>query len=221
MLPKVDALAAAIREHTDGEKRAPRELDALFGETRLTGWLRDLFPGARVEHRFASVKATDELKLWIRHLALQCAARPGDPRVSLYIGLKDDGATLVRFGEMSLEEAHGLLADLVRLYHLGQTLPLCFFPATSLAYANAKHKAKDDAAAESAARALFLGAGYSQGARPESEDPYVEKVLAGRDPVEPGFRVIKASPPGEAKEPTFADLALAIFEPLLAHRGDA
>jgi len=221
MLPKVDALAAAIREHTDGEKREPRELDALFGETRLTGWLRDLFPGARVEHRFASVKATDELKIWIRHLALQCAAGPGDPRVSVYIGLKDDGALLVRFGEMAPQKAHGILVDLVGLYHLGQTLPLCFFPGSSFAYAKARHAGKDDAAAESAARTLFLGAGYSKGARPESEDPYVDKVLAGRDPVEPGFRVINASSPGEAKEPTFAELAMAIFEPLLAHRGDA
>jgi exodeoxyribonuclease V gamma subunit len=221
MLPKVDALASAIREHTEGEKLPPREVDVLFGETRLTGWLRDLFPGARVEHRFASVKATDELKIWIRHLALQCAAGPGDPRVSLYIGLKDDGAARVHFGELSPDKARGILAALIARYHLGQTLPLCFFPASSFAYAKAKHAGKDDAAAEGAARTVFLGGGYSKGARPESDDPYVEKVLAGSDPVEPGFRVITASSLGDATEPGFAELALDVFGPLLAHRGDA
>ena len=100
---------------------------------------------------------------------------------------------LVRFGEMAPAKAHAILARLVELYLLGQTLPLCFFPGSSFAYAKAKHAGKDDAAAESAARTQLLGAGYSKGARPESEDPYVEKVLAGSDPVEPGFRVINAS----------------------------
>lgn len=220
MLPKVDALAAAIREYTEGEKLSPRELDVLFGETRLTGWLRDLFPRARVEHRFASVKATDELKIWIRHLALHCAAGSGSPRVSVYLGLKDDRAVHVRFDEMAPDKAHAILAGLVELYHLGQTLPLCFFPGSSFAYAKAKHAGQDDAAAESAARTLFLGAGYSKGARPESEDPYVDKILAGGDPVTPGFRVITASSLGEAPEPAFAELAMDVFEPLLAHRGD-
>lgn len=223
ILPKVDALAAAVREHTDDAKREPLEIDLVCGETRVTGWLRDLFAQARVEHRFARVKATDELKIWIRHLALQCAARPGDPRVSVYIGLKEDSVRVVRFGEIGAAEAGKRLTALVTLYHLGQTMPLCFFPTTSFAYANAKNKAKpeDDATAERAARAAFFGGGFKNAPAPESADRYVERVLAGRDPVEPGFRLLDPASPGASEEPAFAGLSLDIFGPLLAHREDA
>jgi exodeoxyribonuclease V gamma subunit len=220
ILPRVDAIAAAIREHTAQQKLLPLELEVLCGETRLTGWLRNLYPEARVEHRFASVKAKDELDLWIRHLALQCATRPGYPRVSVYIGLKDGAATVVRFGEIAPDQARATLTTLVRLYQLGQMIPLCFFPGTSFAYAKAKHAGKDDSAAENAARTLFVGGGY-KGSRPESADPYVEQVLAGRDPIEAGFRLIDPGSGGEAEEPTFAELSLTIFEPLLAHREEA
>ncbi len=221
LLPRVDALAAAVREHTDEARREPLEIDLLCGETRVTGWLRDIFPRARVEHRFAGIKATDELKIWIRHLALQYAARPGDPRVSVYIGLKDDDASVVRFNEVGAAAAAARLTELVSLYHLGQTLPLCFFPRTSFAYTKSKAKPEDDAAAERAARAAFFGASFKNAPEPESADRYVERVLAGRDPIEPRFRVLDPASPGASEEPAFAELALAVFGPLLAHREGA
>ncbi len=208
------------RAHRRGAARAPRDRSPC-GETRVTGWLRDLFPRARVEHRFASIKPTDELKIWIRHLALQYAARPGDPRVSVYIGLKDDDASVVRFNEIGAATAGARLTDLVNLYHLGQTLPLCFFPRTSYAYAKSKAKPEDDAAAERAARAAFFGASFKNAPEPESADRYVERVLAGRDPIEPGFRVLDPASPGASEEPAFAELALTVFGPLLAHREGA
>ena len=219
MLPKVDALAAAVREHTrDDDKLTPLELDVLCGATRLTGFLRSLYPEGRMEHRFASVKPKDELDLWIRHLALQCAARAGYPRVSVYIGLGKDDVSIVRFPELDARRAQELLTGLVRLYHLGQTIPLCFFTTTSHAYARAKHGGKEAEAAESAARAAFTGGGFGgSGARPESADPYVEQILAGRDPIEPGFRLLDPASSGAAEEPAFADLAVETFGPMFAH----
>ncbi len=219
MLPKVDALAGAIRELATPEKLIALELDVLCGATRLTGFLRNLYPEARVEYRFATVKAKDELDLWIRHLGLQCAAKPGYPRVSVHIGLGKDDVAIVRFSELPPEEARAILTTLVRLYHLGQTLPLCFFTATSYAYASARHAGKDDDAAATAARAKFSGGGYDRkGARPESDDAHVWQILAGRDPIEPGFRLLDPAIPGAADEPSFSALAEAVFGPLFAHR---
>ena len=220
MLPKVDALAAAIREHATDEKLVALELDVRCDGTRLTGFLRNLYPAARVEYRFASVKPKDELELWIRHLGLQCAATAGYPRISVHIGLAKDQAKMVRFGELDPDEARARLTALVRLYHLGQSIPLCFFAATSHAYANALNEGKDSTAAEKAARSELFGGGHKD-ARPESADPYIARVLSGRDPTEPGFRLLDPASRGDDEEPTFADLALDIFGPLLARREKA
>jgi exodeoxyribonuclease V gamma subunit len=226
MLPKVDALAGAIREHASDEKLVALELDVMCGDTRLTGFLRNLYPGARVEYRFATVKAKDELELWIRHLGLMCAAKAGYPRTSVHIGLAKDQVSIVRLVELGADEARARLTALVRLYHLGQRIPLCFFPATSYAYASALNDGKDDTAAEKAARTAFFGGGYKD-ARPESADPYVDRVLAGHDPIEPGFRLLDVDldvdpiARGDAEEPSFAELALEVFGPLLAHKKKA
>jgi exodeoxyribonuclease V gamma subunit len=219
MLPRVDALASAIREITTEEKLVALELDVLCNGTRLTGFLRGLYPEARLEYRFASVKAKDELDLWIRHLALQCAAKDGYPRVSVHIGLAKDEVSIVRFPAIDAEKARSALAVLVGLHHLGQTVPLCFFTETSYAYAKARHAGKDDDTAASAARSTFTGGGFAgKGARSESEDPSVAQILGGRDPVEPGFRLLDPGSAGASEEQSFADLAQAIFGPLLAHR---
>ncbi|MEP7122483.1 MAG: exodeoxyribonuclease V subunit gamma [Byssovorax sp.] len=218
ILPRVDALAAAIRGHATDEKLIALELDVVCGTTRLTGFLRNLYLEARVEYRFASVKPKDELDLWIRHLGLICATKEGYPRTSVHIGLGKDKATIVRFNDLGVDEARARLTALLRLYHLGQCVPLCFFAATSYAYATARHEGNDETAAESRARALFFEGGYKD-ARPESADPYVARVLSGRDPTEPGFRVL--DPIAGAEEPAFADLAAEIFGPLLDHREEA
>ena len=140
--------------------------------------------------------------------------------MSVYIGLAKDEVALVRFAEIDAAAAREQLTTLVGLYHLGQTLPLCFFTRSSYAYARTMLAKKDDKAAAAAARTEFLGGGgdSKNGVRPESDDPYVDKVLAGRDPVEPGFHLLDPASPGAAEEPAFATLALDIFGPLLAHR---
>ena len=219
MLPRVDALAAAIRELTTDEKLVALELDVVCNGTRLTGFLRNLYPEARVEHRFASVKAKDELDLWIRHLGLQCAAKAGYPRTSVHIGLAEEEVSIVRFPELDAEKARSLLTVLVGLYHLGQTMPLCFFTETSYAYAKARHGGKDEDTAASAARTRFVGGGSAiKGGRAEADDPSVDQILGGRDPVEPAFRLLDPGSAGASEEQSFAQLASAIFGPLLAHR---
>jgi hypothetical protein len=90
------------------------------------------------------------------------------------------------------------------------------------------NEGKDTSAAEKAARTAFFGGGYKD-ARPESADPYVDRVLSGHDPIEPGFRLLDLdldldldpSTRGDAEEPTFAELALEIVGPLLAHKKKA
>jgi len=233
-LPEIEEMVSAIRRLARGARLAPRPLDLRLEQARLTGSLRDLFPGAQLVYRFASVKASAELALWIRHLALSCAlgaahrgdtADVGAPRESVLVGRDKEKkrAAVVRFRPVAEPaEARARLAELVALYHLGQRTPLCFFPEASLAYAKAKARGKSDEDARRDAREVFSPASEERAAFSASADPYVARVLGRRDPTDPQLALVEAAgernDEREASAPRFADLACLVFEPLLAHR---
>ncbi|MGK4002826.1 exodeoxyribonuclease V subunit gamma [Sorangium sp. So ce1036] len=214
-LPEIERMTAEIRRHADGEPLAPREIDLLAGGARVTGWLRELWPGAQVRYRFGKVKASNELALWIRHLALQLAAKPGDPSESLFVGY-DGKVEVVRYRPVA--DALGHLAALVDLYRAGQEQPLPFFPETSLAYAKALVKGQSEDAARAAARSTFKPDGGRGAEGKESADPYIARVLGGRDPTDPTLRLASAPGAGASPEHGFAELAATVFRPLIEHR---
>jgi exodeoxyribonuclease V gamma subunit len=217
-LPEIEAIAAAVRAHAGGARLPSRDVSLLVAGVRVTGRLSSVYPEAQVVYRFGRPTARAELALWIKHLALLAASGEG-PRQSVLVGRDRDKQreSVVRFG--GVPDPTDRIADLVRLYLLGQVLPLRFFPEASFAYAKAMESgSKDAAAAREAGRNAFAPRAFGGGAPSAAEDPYIARVLDGRDPTDPDLRLVAPEGPSAPDEPGFAELACAVFAPLLAHR---
>ncbi|HEX9621554.1 MAG TPA: exodeoxyribonuclease V subunit gamma, partial [Polyangiaceae bacterium] len=148
---EVTAVAEAARPWLEGERLPPAPLELHLAGTTLVGALRDVWPRAQVWQSYQRGHPRRALSLWIRHLVLQCMAGASLPRHTVLIGRPDltsDSADAYRRSYQALdpELARALLEDLLRLYSIGQTVPLCLFPAASLAYveALAKYDGKAD-----------------------------------------------------------------------------
>jgi hypothetical protein len=71
------------------------------------------------------------------------------------------------------------------------------------------------------ARRCFSGGGLYRGC--DLDDDYVRQVFGGLDPLQPGFRFDSArapetTPAPNGAPPSFADVALRVYAPLLSHR---
>ena len=104
----------------------------------VTGALRGLWDGGLVRTSYGRVRAKGELSVWVEHLVLQCVAPPGHSRRSVLVGRGGDDQTgpyvVVLRPLPSDAVATQRLAELVRLYWLGQRVPLPFFPESARAY---------------------------------------------------------------------------------------
>ena len=121
---------------------------------------------------------------------------------------KSDGV-VVKARYSSVTEPERILARLVELYWLGLEAPLLFLPDAAAAYVAALPEgvSKAEKAADLAYRDMF---GLFETCK------YVAKVLGDRDPIVPNFSLL-ADPADAARYPSFATVALDVFEPLLAH----
>ena len=154
------------------------------------------------------VGGRDLLAGWIRHVVWH-ALSPAtlSPALTLVVGQKKGVQEMKWLKPIEkAEDAHKWLAVLLQTYWRGQQEPLLFFPNTSLAYAKVSAKSGDDAeAAEEkgieAARKKWEPDEFGQ-SFPESADAAHQLCFQNVDPL---------------VEPRFAELAQAIFEPLLEH----
>ncbi len=162
------------------------EIDLVIGEFRLHGWLKDITPHGAVQYRFAKVKAKDRLRLWLTHLALNA--------IQL-------GARSQHFGEdeeivlAPVERAVQILHQLLEIYWRGLSKALPFYPEASLVYARQWLAGEAAKGLEQAIRA-WEGSDFALG---EGMDPYIHMAMRGRHPL----------------DDEFAELALAVYEPLL------
>ncbi len=193
----------------------PRPVDQTVGGVRLTGVLRTLSPGGQLEARYSRLGGGAELAMWIRHLVLGVVA-PSHPMRTVLVGREHDGdgAAAVTFGPVA--EPERLLADLVGLWRLGQRVPLLLFENASRAFADEMHRHGDVERARRKARGAFRPPAYDA-AFGDAADPHVRQVFGDLDPIEPGF-----DPFGGALEgyPSFDEVALRTYGPLLAHRSE-
>jgi exonuclease V gamma subunit len=75
------------------------------------------------------------LRAWIRHLALQICAGPGDPRVTEVYGRRGDESDLqLALPPLDAALAHQHLSALVERYLAGQTRPAPFLPDAGWAW---------------------------------------------------------------------------------------
>lgn len=184
-----------------------------YGATRVVGALRGLTEAAHVRVSFGRKYAFRLLKLWLGHLALGCASRPGLPRSTVWIGRTKDGVERVDFKPVD-GDPQALLADLVELYWAGQEAPLPLMPASSLAFAykmTSPHRKKKETPEDVERQALKNA--WSKwdpeafrGVR-EGADPAVARVFGEASPLD---AVAADGPLG------FKSVALRAFGPLLA-----
>jgi exodeoxyribonuclease V gamma subunit len=220
LVPEVGLLKARADALRTGPRLEALEIDGEIEGTRVTGLMRALWSAGQVRCQYARIGARRELDMWIRHVVLNWAAPPHFPRQTVLIGrpAKGGGAAMASFRPLADPAAE--LANLLRLYWLGQQLPLPLFPETSRAYAKAIAGADGDEAQAKAlqsARRVFEGT-FGSSAPPERDDPNVQQVFGNEDPLDPGLLPPETGPKGTA---SFADIALLVFGPLLDHLEDA
>jgi exodeoxyribonuclease V gamma subunit len=60
------------------ETLPPLEVDLALGAVRLQGWLSGVTPGGLLTYRAAAFNGKDMVRLWLRHLVLNCVELPRD-----------------------------------------------------------------------------------------------------------------------------------------------
>ncbi len=184
----VEAFAERVDQATGGEPLDSVPLELALGPLRLTGELRDVARDGLIAYRIANAKATDELRLWIRHLLLHLVRPRPEGWRSVWLG-KQEGVVF-----LPVLDARALLLTLAEVYHEGLHRLIPLFPRSSLAWCTASRQLES-------ARLAWDGNDWVDG---ESADDHL--AYAWRD----------VDPFADAGE--FERLAEAVFGPLVAHR---
>jgi exodeoxyribonuclease V gamma subunit len=149
-----------------------------------------------VRYRYAKVNAYDFVSAWIYHLVVNALGKEELPRETLIAG-KD---AFWRFE--SVENGAELLVGILNSYLSGLSLPLRFFPKTSMAYAEHRiEKQKTEYEALVAAQKIWEGNDYKEDSG-ESNDAYYRCCFESQ----------------EALNREFQETSLEIFGPLLICR---
>ncbi|MEW5737134.1 MAG: exodeoxyribonuclease V subunit gamma [Thermodesulfobacteriota bacterium] len=183
-------LAGRVRALVQGAQSLSVEL-SLAGFT-VSGTLSPVTGQGLFLYRASPIKAKDRLRAYLRHLAL-CLARPDAAPATCLLGL--DGTEV--FGQVPEAEARPILSGLLDLFARGSFAPLPFFPACSYAYAQARAEGRSEEASLEKARAQWYNEFKGRG---EGTDPHAARLFPGEGPF----------------GPEFAEIARAVFGPLLA-----
>jgi exodeoxyribonuclease V gamma subunit len=205
-MPVADALSRAATERRDGARLDPLLIDTVIGGMRLTGTLRERWPGGQIYVQYGQPSAKHQLRLWIRHLVLNASHDPEATSV-LLARAKDGGLAEVRFAPFP--GAAELLTRLLELYRVGGCVPLPLLPTASCRYAVAFAKWQDHARAEQEAESAYFH--RDEGGPYDQDDEYVRQVYGATPPFHGDFvRLVGA--------PTFDEVVRVVWAPLLAHR---
>lgn len=174
--------------------------------TRIVGPIQGLFEGGLVSVTFSKTIQARLLRLWVCHLVGTVAilAYPG----RAWLVSRSDREPVVTLGPLvegrgqERGRAKRLLADLVRIYRLGCTRPLPLFAKTSHAFA------ERIASGDGVEKALQVA--RTQWNQEEREDPFVR--FAFGDVASPEEIRVEGAP-------SFEELAVTVFEPLLSASG--
>lgn len=169
-------------------------VDLAIGGRRLVGTLRNVTPRGLVRYTVATLKPKFLLDAWVEHLALLAVA-PDGVAPQTQVVARDETFVLG-----AVADPTDRLAALVRLYAEGLREPLPFFAATS--YDFAVHAGDPDKARHKA-MGTWQGSEFPAGLdiTPEGEDPANRIAWGHRD---------------DPFAPRFAELAEAVYRPLLA-----
>ena len=183
--------AAKVAEVAAGEELPPLDIDLTLPDGRIVGRIDKLRTGRMVRYRYTKLKAKDQLRLWVEHLALNCVKAEGYPVESSFVA-SDATITL-----SPVEECTEHLNRLLELYRNGMSYPVKFFPETSLEYARKARDPKKAAKALGDALGKWHGSEFYPG---EGSDEHCRRCFGEDAPLDDDF----------------IDVALGIWEPLLA-----
>jgi exodeoxyribonuclease V gamma subunit len=190
MRVEIQKLAPIVRAHIGGGTRDESvPIDLELDEFRLSGKLNSVYGGRSVHFRTAKLNPKDHLRAWIEHLALCAASQGTEPRTVL-IG-RD---AVVTFRHVS--SSHAELHTLCELFWEGLLLPLPFFPASGIAFAEAELSRARDPFAK--ARSKWNGLWRQTG---EKDNVFIARCFDVSDPL----------------DERFAELARRVLAPMLQH----
>jgi len=155
-LAEAEAFRASCETYLHGGPLAPQDITlTIEGPVRtLTCSMSRLYPSGQLFFRAAHVRAKERLRAWLYHLTLQCCRAGVQPGLTRLVG-KDRTET---FTCLDPAEALKELSLLAALYDQGMSAPLCFFPETSYAYAEAlNQKGENQGDALKAAHSAWQG----------------------------------------------------------------
>ena len=185
--------AAKVAEAASEEPLPPLDVDLKLPGGRIVGRIGSLRADRLVLYRYTKLKAKDLLRLWIDHLALNCAGAQGYPRHATFLAA-DSTVQLP-----PIEGSRELLNRLLALYRDGMSYPLRFFPETSLEYAKKARDPKKAFKALADARGKWHGSEFYPG---EGKDQHCRRCFGEEEPL----------------DEEFIATAIEIWEPLLGHQ---
>ena len=192
----VERFLAKLARFTDPPRRTPIEVDFEISKFHIRGRIREVSEAGYVHIRFARLRAKDLLTSWIHHLVC-CHAAPAGYQRNSFLICKDSA---VQFDRVA--DSERILQDLLGLFHQGLVQPIHFFPESSYEYAaHLLRKAVSEQAALNSARRKWKGSEFAKHAKGEAEDPYYDLCFRRSEPLDEAF----------------AEIAMRVFSPLLAH----
>ncbi len=193
---KAEAFSELVRSHVALPMLAPIEADFDLAGFRVSGRIDAIPSSGTVTFHFAKDKGRYQIAAWIDHLILNLVSEPEYPRATHLITTDRSW----RFERV--EEAAPLIETLLHLYWRGVSEPLRFFPESSLSYAERLRKGEQISDARKSAQSTWQGSDFVPGASGEGDDPYLNLCFSDTSPF---------------SDP-FAEITLAVLEPLLEHR---
>jgi exodeoxyribonuclease V gamma subunit len=186
----IESFLGRLAAYREGTLLEPLEVDLSLGRFRLVGRIESIYPNRLLHFRYANVKPSDRLRVWVHHLILNKVRNQAYPCNGI-LACKDFDCKYP-----PVEDSEALLKDLLEAYWQGLMEPIHFFPLSSWAYAEALAKGKEPEEALRAARNKWEGSDFNRG---EIEDSYYQVCFEHADPLD-----------GE-----FEELSKSIFEPLI------
>ena len=186
---EVEGLHRALDPHRGALEASAVEIDVEVGAWRVVGSVTNVGPEGLVWWRPGRLRERDRVGIRLTQLAL--AAAGSGASGALALSLERNGAKSTGFA--APEDAGEHLARWLRAWGEGRCAPLPFFPATSLAYANALAKGEGRPGALARARTAWFGSPGPWGSEGEvNEDAYLQLVHDGRDPLADDFEALAA-----------------------------
>jgi exodeoxyribonuclease V gamma subunit len=192
----VQTFVRQIEKFTAAVSYPPIEVDLTVAGFHLSGRLNSISDHGYVHIRYARRRVKDLLQAWIYHL-VYCSTAPSHYNKNSFLICKDSALQFE-----PLTDSLPFLEILLVLFRQGLEEPIRFFPNSSYEYAEQLlKKATSEPSALSKARKKWVGSDFAKYAKGESTDPYYDLCFRRLDPL----------------DDTFKDIALQVFEPMLAH----